>query len=111
MSLFDIFAADCAVVLADIGRDIKYRDQVVKAVVSDPAPADMLGIGGFSQGGSSQIFKVLRTTYASEPPKEGELIGFPVVGGVSQVRWVISNPPKSRPDSPWYEIECKRWTS
>lgn len=111
MSLFDKFAKDCAYIVGQIGRDIKYRDVVVKAVVSDPSPADMLGIGGFSQGGSSQIFKVLRTAYADDPPKEGELIGFPVVGGVAQVRWVISNPPKSRPDSPWYEIECKRWTA
>lgn len=110
MSIFDTFASDCAYILNEIGRDIKYRDQVVKAVVSDPAPSDVLGIGGFSQSASTQVFKVLRTTYASNPPKEGELIGFPVVGGVPQVRWVISNPPKSRPDSPWYEIECKRWT-
>lgn len=102
MSLFDIFAADAAYILNDIGRDISYRGVTVKAVCSDPSSVDMLSVGGFSSAGDAQSFKLLRSAYANALPAEGELLTF------NSITWVISSV-ETRPQSPWVKIDCKRW--
>jgi len=108
MSLFDTFANDSAFILSEIGRDVMFRGVKVQAMVSDPSSSEMLMVGGFSQNGSSQTFKFLRTTYEASLPAEGELIGFPVVNNSADIKWVI-NSVESRPLSAWVKVDCKRW--
>lgn len=110
MSLFETFAADSALILSEIGRDVTFRGQTVKALVADPTVMDVLAVGGFSQSGSGIVFKMLRSTYEASLPNEGELIGFPVVNGVAQDKWVITAM-ESRPLSAWVKMDCKRWDS
>lgn len=104
MSLFDTFANDCAYILNDIGRDVSFRGQTVKAVVADPNPMEGLMMGGFSQQGSGQVFKFLRSTYAASLPASGEIITF------DGVKWFIETV-ETRPLAPWVKCSCKRWDS
>lgn len=104
MSLFDIFAADSAVILNEIGRDVSFRSVTVKAVVADPAPSDLLAVGGFSAAGNTQTFKFLRASYAASLPVEGELITF------NGIVWAISSV-DTRPLSPWVKVETVRWNA
>ena len=102
MSLFDIFASDCAAILNEIGRDVSFRGVTVKAIVAEPGPADLLAIGGFSAASSGQMFKFLRSSYANNLPHEGELITF------DGNKWVIGNV-DTRPLGPWVKVDAKRW--
>lgn len=104
MSLFDTFAADSAHILNDIGRDVSFRGQTVKAVVADPNPMEGLMVGGFSNQGSQQVFKFLRATYANAAPVDGEIITF------NGVKWFIDTV-ETRPLAPWFKCNCKRWDS
>ena len=104
MSLFDTFAADCAYILNDIGRDVSFRGVTVKAVVSDPNPMDALVVGGFSAQGSGQVFKFLRSSYAAALPASGEIITF------DGVKWFIETV-ETRPLAPWVKCNCKLWGS
>lgn len=104
MSLFDIFAADCAYILNDIGRTVSFRGVDVKAVVSDPGVADALVIGGFSEAGSNQSFKFLRSAYAANLPQSGEIITF------AGRKWVIETV-EQRPLSPWAKCNCRPFDS
>lgn len=101
-TLFDIFAADCSVILSQIGRDVVFRGETVKAICAEPQPSDILSIGGFSGASSGQTFKVLRSAFAAQPPTSGELIDF------AGKRWVISTV-DSRPLGPWFLLNCKAW--
>lgn len=104
MSLFDIFAADSAYILNDIGRTVTFRGAEVKAVVADPGVANALVIGGFSEAGSNQSFKFLRATYSANLPQTGELIDF------DGKKWVIETV-ETRPMSPWAKCNCRPWES
>lgn len=104
MSLFDQFASDCSYILNDIGRTVSFRGVDAKAVVADPNPVDSLMAGGFSANGSQQVFKFLRSAYPSQPPAGGELITF------DGIKWFIETV-ESRPLSPWFKCNCKRWDS
>lgn len=104
MSLFDIFAADSAYILNDIGRTVTFRGAEVKAVVSDPGVANALVIGGFSEAGANQSFKFLRATYAASLPQSGELIEF------DGKKWVIETV-ETRLMSPWAKCNCRPWES
>lgn len=101
-TLFDLFAADCAIILNEIGRDVTFRGVTVKAVCAEPTPSDILAVGGFSGSAAGQNFKLLRSAYAAQPPAEGELITF------AGKKWVISTV-DSRPLGPWFAINCKPW--
>ena len=102
MSLFDTFAADSAIILNEIGRDVTFRGVTVKAICAEPSPADLLTVGGFSGAGNSQAFKFLRATYAAQPIQEGELIGF------DSKQWVVASV-DTRPLAPWVRVDSKRW--
>jgi hypothetical protein len=104
MSLFDIFAADSAYILNDIGRTVNFRGVDAQAIVADPNPAEALMMGGFTQQGSGQVFKFLRGDFSASPPVSGEIITF------DGVKWFVETV-ESRPLSPWYKCNCKRWDS
>ena len=101
-TLFDLFASDCATILSQIGRDVVFRGATVKAICAEPQPSDILGIGGFGQGSSQQVFKFLRASYAENPIKSGELIEF------NGSKWVVATV-DSRPLGPWFLASCKPW--
>lgn len=109
-SIFDTFAADAVLILAEIGRPIHFRGQQVNAIVADPSFTESLGAGGFSAVGSRVVVKVLRSAYAASLPASGELVGYPLDSAGNPTRhWVVDAEPVTRPGSAWVQMELKPW--
>lgn len=106
---FEIFAADAALILEEIGRPIRFRGTEVKAILADPAFSEALMAGGFSQVGSRIGVKVLRAPYEASLPATGELVGYPLDGSGNPTRhWVVESI-ETRPLSAWVRMDLKPW--
>ncbi|PTX92094.1 hypothetical protein DB346_24410 [Verrucomicrobia bacterium LW23] len=75
MSLRDEKAADLAEILTDIGEAVLYKGQPVSALVTTPAMALALDIGGIGEA-CDFVVKVARTAVAFDPPAIGDRIEF-----------------------------------
>lgn len=106
---FEIFAADAALILAEIGRPVHFRGEQVSAILGDPAFSEALAAGGFSQVGSRISIKVLRTPYEAQLPATGELVGYPLDSAGNPARhWVVESV-ETRPLSAWVRMDLKPW--
>lgn len=106
-NIFDIFAADAALILAEIGRPVRFRGEVVSAILGDPAFSESLVAGGFSQVGSRISVKVLRGPYEASLPATGELVGYPLDSSNNPTRHWIVESVETRPLSAWVRLDLK----
>lgn len=90
MTIFEEMDADIAMVFAVFGKDVIWKGQSLKAMISDPAIGQEFVIGGFADTGNFTI-KLLRTALGNAIPKHGDIIEY--TGDRFRVTRVTNRPP------------------
>lgn len=96
---YNDIARDCNEILANLGRDIEFRDKKLKALLDNNPVEEVLSDGGFvyKAGYRVRLVADIQSKFISDPPNQGEIM---VIYGREHTITKVSQ----RQPSPWLDV-------